>query len=72
MNAAFSQTIDPIVIKRVRGGFLAVSPRRAAISIGAIGATEEEARYVFQQLVDSWISARDSEFAGARVGRDGT
>ena len=63
MNNNESQTIDPVVIRRVRGGFLAISPKKAPISIGVIAETESTARDAFQALITRWATARDAELA---------
>lgn len=63
LNNIKSQTIDPIVIKRVRGGFLAISPRKAPISLGAIAETESAARHAFGTLIIQWAHAREAELA---------
>jgi hypothetical protein len=61
MDGLNSGHIEPRIIKRVRGGVLAVSPRNAAIRIGVIAADEASARSEFASLVAAWAQARAAE-----------
>lgn len=54
-------SIAPIIVKRARGDWFAVSGRDAAIRIGVTGKSEEEARERFAQLIEQWRRARDAE-----------
>jgi hypothetical protein len=63
MNTTDDELIDPKVIKRVRGGFLALSPRNAPLKVGAVATTEEDAREAFAAVVTSWRRSRDAEEA---------
>lgn len=55
--------IIPVMRKRERGGWMAVSRREDGVRIGAIGDTEAEARARFLELAESWRKARDDELA---------
>ncbi len=59
--------IGPDIIKRVRGGYLAVSNRSVAIRLGAIGGTEDQARAAFGEFVEGWLRARDAEKGAGAV-----
>jgi hypothetical protein len=61
VNIINDELIDPRVIRRARGGFLALSPRNAPIRVGAVAATEEDAREAFGAIVQNWRNARDAE-----------
>jgi hypothetical protein len=61
VNITKEEFIDPRVIRRVRGGFLALSPRNAQLKVGVIAATEEEARLAFGVIVLNWRRFRDAE-----------
>jgi hypothetical protein len=63
VNNINEELINPRVIKRVRGGFLALSPRNAPIRVGAVAATEEDAREAFGAIVLNWRRSRDAERA---------
>lgn len=63
MNIANEELINPRVIKRVRGGFLALSPRNAPIKVGAVAGTEEDARKAFSAIVLNWRRSREAEQA---------
>jgi hypothetical protein len=60
-------TLAPRLIRRPRGGWLALTTPEAPIRIGASGATELEARAAFDLLVHSWKSARDAELAAQQL-----
>lgn len=47
--------IRPNLIRRTGGGWLAVAPTEAIISIGVTAATEEEARAKFGSVYSRWI-----------------
>jgi hypothetical protein len=66
MRDLSSDILEPDVIKRVRGGYLAVSKRSLAVRLGAIGETEDQARAAFAELVDTWLRARNAENAAGR------
>lgn len=59
--------VNPLIIKRKCGGWLAVSPARADLRIGAVGRTEEEARSNFDRLVRQWSIARAEELAAKQA-----
>lgn len=54
---------EPIVVKRCRGDWFAVTGKEAEIRIGVIGNSEEDARAKFAQIVEGWRRARDAERA---------
>lgn len=60
INGSFS---EPELVKRRRGGWLAITPRRLQLRIGAIGNSPEEARANFNELLIRWLAARDQELA---------
>lgn len=55
--------IEPQLIERRCGGWLAVSPRSVAIRIGATGKSEAEARSNFAALVHAWEKSRREDGA---------
>lgn len=56
-----NSTLEPELIERARGGWLAVTRREAPIRIGAAGRTEDEAREGFARLVAQWEKSREEE-----------
>lgn len=58
--------IEPGLIERVKGGWLAVSPRHSIVAIGVVGRTEDEARRKFSEARERWARARDG------IGAEGT
>lgn len=71
MNMHVSERIEPQVIERTCGGWLAISPRWCPVRIGAAGSTEEEARQKFAQLLERWAAAREAERLGAGLKKSG-
>jgi hypothetical protein len=63
MDSLSTELLGPDLISRVCGGFLAISRRSVAIRLGAIGATEADARAAFNVLVQQWQDARNMELA---------
>ena len=57
--------LEPKIIKRVRGGWMAVTGRGAPVCIGACGDTEAEARAAFAIEIRSFLTP-------VRFGRDGS
>jgi hypothetical protein len=57
MNATYDylRHMEPELIARECGGWLALAPKGAAIRIGVTGATEIEAREKFSLSLDRWI-----------------
>lgn len=53
--------IQPELLKRAIGGWLAVSPKKALLRIGVIGLTEEEARAKFSEALKKWAEDCSSE-----------
>lgn len=53
--------IQPELIERRCGGWLAVTPRCVAIRIGAVGESAEEASANFNALIEQWAQARAAE-----------
>ena len=51
--------IEPQLLRRLDGGWLAVSGPGAWIRIGVVADTEEEARQRFQQELAAWVKLRD-------------
>jgi photosystem II stability/assembly factor-like uncharacterized protein len=50
-----SGEIAPDVVRRLCGGYLAISPKGALFSIGTTGATAEEARDRFCLATRRWL-----------------
>ena len=63
VDAFDDELTAPDVIKRVRGGYLALSKRSIAVRIGATGDSEEEARQEFADIMGVWLRARKAEKA---------
>lgn len=57
MNASvdIQGEIRPNLIRRTGGGWLAVAPSEAVLSLGVTAATEEEARAKFSSVYSRWI-----------------
>ena len=53
-------TLHPRIVRRVCGGWLAVSPPGASLKIGVTAATEAEAGEAFQIAVCRWRELVDS------------
>ncbi len=65
MKTHYLSGIEPEVINRVCGGWLALTPRAAPVRLGAVGLTEEAARANFAQMIERWAALRDAERLGA-------
>jgi len=63
VNNDIFKVIGPEIIKRHRGGFLAISSRCTTLRIGVIAETEERAKREFGALVDRWMQERAEELA---------
>ncbi len=48
------ESIEPVVVRREIGGYLATSPDDAPLRIGVEGADESEARDHFQRALAAW------------------
>lgn len=48
------ESVEPVVVRRQIGGYLAVSPTDAPLRIGVEGANESEARENFKHALDAW------------------
>lgn len=59
MNAVTYDIVQPHLIRRTGGGWLAVSPKHARFLIGVTGTTEDEARDKFNVAYMQWIELRD-------------
>jgi hypothetical protein len=57
------QVIGPEIIKRPRGGFLAISNRCTTLRIGVIADTEEQAKREFGEIVERWMKERAAELS---------
>lgn len=70
MNERFMEDgrIQPEVIVRRGGGYLAVTPRWAAVRLGAAGQTRKEACARFAQVVSTWAIHREEELRGSSDG----
>jgi hypothetical protein len=66
-NSVNVENVNPLIVKRKCGGWLAVSPALAELRIGAVGNTEEEARSNFSRLVRQWSLARKDELAAQQA-----
>lgn len=55
--------VEPVITQRPLGGYLATSAPGSSLSIGVVGATEDEARSLFYDERDAWaaLSERDDE-----------
>lgn len=56
-----SAPMEPVILRRLNGGFLAVSPDDAEISFGVEGTSESEARKLFALELDAWRRTRTDE-----------
>jgi hypothetical protein len=50
-----SGEIAPDICRRACGGWLAIAPNGAKLSVGVTAATAEEARAIFRTTVERWI-----------------
>lgn len=48
--------IQPVINKRDCGGWIATSPKRAILTIGVTGSTEEDAREKFSDALKRWAA----------------
>jgi hypothetical protein len=57
MNFTFERIdeIRPDLVRRTRGGWLAVAPSNAPFSIGVTAATEAEAKEKFRYVFSRWL-----------------
>lgn len=53
--------IRPEMIRRVCGGWLAVSPKNARLRVGVTAATEDDARELFRQTIERWVEILAAE-----------
>ena len=60
-NNSIILQIQPVIIKRDCGGWIATSPKRAILTIGVTGATEEDAREKFSEALKKWAEACAAE-----------
>lgn len=63
MDNMSAELIGPDIIRRVRGGVIAVSHRNVGIRLGVIAENEEIARSEFAALVRRWMDARQKELS---------
>jgi hypothetical protein len=63
MNESALEIMAPKVLKRPRGGFLAVSGPLAPVRLGAMADTEGDAVAQYNELVSSWARDRAAEQA---------
>ncbi len=62
MNAVLKNAeIRPDMIRRTGGGWLAVAPKGAVLTIGVTAPTEEEAREKFCSVFRRWLEILSSE-----------
>lgn len=54
---------NPLIIKRLCGGWLAVTRREVRLRIGVAADSEEEARKRFSEAVRQWATAKEAELA---------
>lgn len=54
--------VNPNLIRRTGGGWLAVAPKGALFSIGVTASTESEAKEKFCFVYNRWIEIRDAKF----------
>jgi hypothetical protein len=47
--------IRPDIVRRTGGGWLAIAPRGAVLSLGVTASTEEEARHKFRSVYGRWV-----------------
>lgn len=52
-------TIEPRLLRCLDGGWLAVSPAGAELSIGVLGGSPEEARRQFEAAIKRWVAILD-------------
>ena len=52
--------ISPDLVRRTGGGWLAVAPNGAFLSIGVTAPTENEAREKFRSVLNRWIEILNS------------
>jgi hypothetical protein len=57
------ESIQPLIMRRECGGWLATSPADAAIRLGVTAGTEAEARKKFTQSLARWIEILESKAA---------
>jgi hypothetical protein len=53
--------ISPDLIRRTRGGWLAVAPSGALLSVGVTAPTEELAREKFRSVFKRWVEILETE-----------
>lgn len=49
--------IDPLVVRRECGGWIATAPEGAGLRFGVLGDTEVEVREKFQQSLARWVES---------------
>lgn len=59
--------IQPTMLRRLSGGWLAVSEAGSTLCIGVAGDTEEEARTKFHHAVEAWQELWTNESATANI-----
>ena len=54
------ERITPDLVRRTGGGWLAIAPKDAIITIGVTAATEDEAREKFRSVLRRWLEILNS------------
>jgi hypothetical protein len=66
--ARYADVVTPVLIRRARGGWLAVSPPNSVLKIGVVAESEVEARERFAEALVAWDRLRDARLGEGRVG----
>lgn len=56
MGELMAQVAEPMLIRRARGGWLAVSMPQCSLKIGVTAASEGEARASFERALQEWMA----------------